>query len=973
MSVTESRPADGAATALPELPPARLPAAPPADLLLPRALVMGAVLFGIYLLDQAANVLLDLWLLESLGYEDVFWTNFQAAAIIFVLCALAFGAAVAVPALTLGRLGRAGRRRALLVAGLVGTYAGYVYLHRFPNYLLAFNGREFGREDPAFGHDIGFYVFDLPAIWTTLHILTALALVGLASSVLFAWLGRSHAPAPDGVGRALGFVGHVSRPLTLGFAVFLGLMLALDTYFRRYSLLTRDNYDSSIPNGAQVLDVTGFFSNKNAILVEAIVLVATAVMVTLRLRTARRAVTGAGPATWRPAFTRGALALLLLPGLSLDIGFRSAVALRDQIEVTPNEPVVQYPFIERHVQATNTAYGMDRVETKPFTPKGPGDPLPDLERIKASPTFKNLPLWPGYNSFLERLIDPEYVDRLFLRPGPDLDTTIYGPTLATFQQQEKLRPYYDFMDVDTVRYRPGGRPGLFASSARELPLVEPKPWLAWWGQSFVVFTHGHGLVMAPVGQSDDKGEPTYASSGIPTRVTDPALKPANESLYYAEGAGSMAYSNLREIQEHDRPTDQGREQITFDEDVDAGVKLDSWFKRVVFGWKSRQFVDIVASDLINEDSRVHYYRTPLERVEHLAPFLYNDTDPYAVNRGDGISWMVNSMTTSNNYPYSARGELGDKSDRRTPTRRPTRWINYVRDSVKTTVDAYTGQIKLYKFADEPIVNTWSDIYPDLFAEKEQMPAELRDQVQYPPQLFHMQFDDMYIYYHQKEALQFFSQEDVFDDGDEVVGPVLEGGRGITFSIEPYYWLPETGRDLPRSSSPTQFAMSMVFTPENALNLRAIATAYMDGEDYGRLSLLEIPKGRFFPGPEQADTAIDQDPFISQQLGLWQRQGLEVIRGHTTPLVVDGDVIYVEPLFIRSEQNPLPRLERVIVVFRGKAYMQTTLDQALTAALKPGAQFPIRPGPELGGEPAFDARGRLVTPGPAGEERTAPGR
>jgi len=954
-----ARTGEQAPATAPSLDHLRLPVLSAPSVLLTRGLVLVAFVFGLYLLDQIANVLLDFWLLESLGYEQVFWTNFQAAALIFALTFLAFGAAVAMPALLLGNLGRSGRLRALLVAGLIATYAGYAYLHRFPDYLLWANGGGFGTRDPVYDNDIGFYVFDLPAIWTTMHILTLLGLTGLAASVTFAWIGRDRSARPADVGRVLGAVGQVARPLTLAWVAFLGLVLAVDTWLRRYGLLNADNYDASIPSGAQAIDVTGLFSTKNAILVEALVLLATTVAVILRLRAARRAATGAPAASWRPAFTRGALALLLLPGLSVDIAFRAAVAVRSQIEITPNEPVVQYPFIKRHIDATNTAYGLDKIERKSFVPKGPGDPAPDADELATSATVANVPLWPGYNTWLERLIDPEYVERLFLQPPGD--TTIYGPTLATFQQQEKLRPYYDFMDVDTVRYRTAGGPRLFASSARELPLVEPKPWLAWWGQRFVVFTHGHGLVMTPVGAGDDKGEPAYASSGIPTRVTDPALKPGNESLYYAEGAGSMAYSNLRGIQEHDRPTDDGREQISFPDGVDAGVRLDSWIKRLAFGFKSRQFLDIVASDLIDEGSRVHFYRTPLERLEHLAPFLYNDTDPYAVNRGDGISWMVNSMTTTTRYPYSAMGELGDKADRRSPTPRPTRDVNYVRDAVKATVDAYTGKVDLYKFADEPIINAWAKTYPDLFKDRAEMPEPLADQVQYPPQLFHLQFDDLYIYYHQKDALTFFSQEDVFDDGDEVVGPVLSDGEAISFSIEPYYWMPKTGSDLPKSSDETQFAMSMVFTPENALNLRAIATAYMEGEDYGRLSILELPKGRYFPGPEQADSAIDQDPFISQQLGLWQRQGLEVIRGHTTPLVIDGDVLYVEPLFIRSKQNPLPRLERVIVVYRGKATMQTTLEQALRAAVQPGAQFPIRPGPELGGEPAFGADGRIERP------------
>jgi uncharacterized membrane protein (UPF0182 family) len=206
----------------------------------------------------------------------------------------------------------------------------------------------------------------------------------------------------------------------------------------------------------------------------------------------------------------------------------------------------------------------------------------------------------------------------------------------------------------------------------------------------------------------------------------------------------------------------------------------------------------------------------------------------------------------------------------------------------------------------------------------------------------------------KDPITFFSLEDIFDDADEVKGPLVTEGRALAFSIEPYYWVAETGTGdvLPASDRDAQFALSTVFTPDGAVNLRAIATAYMEGSDYGRLSILQVPKGVFVHGPEQADTAIDQDAFISQQIALWSRLGLEVIRGHTTPLVVGRDVLYVEPIFIRSKQTPVPQLKRVAVVFRGEAFMGETMEDALRAAIEPGATFPVRPGPELGGEPGF---------------------
>jgi uncharacterized protein len=335
--------------------------------------------------------------------------------------------------------------------------------------------------------------------------------------------------------------------------------------------------------------------------------------------------------------------------------------------------------------------------------------------------------------------------------------------------------------------------------------------------------------------------------------------------------------------------------------------------------------------------------------------------------------MVNGLTYSDEYPYSMHQQLGDKAYVRTPTQRNAIWVNYVQDSVKATVDAFTGQINLYKWKEEPVVDTWADIYPDLFKGQDEMPQRLAEQVQYPPQLMHIQFDDTYIYSHMTDPLTNFSQEDLFDDGDEVKGPVIEGleGEPLNFSIEPYYWMAETGKGpLPQSAPPTQFAMSTIFTPESALNLRAVITAYQEGRDYGKLSMAVVPKGEFHPGPEQADAAIDQDPFISQQIGFWSRRGLEVIRGHTTPLIVENEMLYVEPLFVRSVQNPVPQLERVIVVFRGDAFMGRDLEEALREALIGRARFPIRPGPELGGEPGFDENGDRIF-GPGEEERPAP--
>jgi uncharacterized membrane protein (UPF0182 family) len=269
------------------------------------------------------------------------------------------------------------------------------------------------------------------------------------------------------------------------------------------------------------------------------------------------------------------------------------------------------------------------------------------------------------------------------------------------------------------------------------------------------------------------------------------------------------------------------------------------------------------------------------------------------------------------------------------------------------MDAYTGRVHFYKWANEPIVNTWASIYPKVFEPKSAMPAPLQQQVQYPTQLAHLQMDDIWIYTHVKNPLTYFAQEDLYDDADQVFGATITEGKKATFSIEPYYWMAKPGDSgLAPSSASQQFSLSMIFTPENANNVHAIGTVYMDGADYGRMSYLVIPKGYYFESPQQADAAIDQDPFVSQQLGFWNRRGVSLIRGQMMPLIANGELIYVEPLFIKSQQNPLPRLKRVLVVYRGHAVMAQDLKTALYYELHPNPVFPIRPGPELGGEPTF---------------------
>jgi uncharacterized protein len=354
-------------------------------------------------------------------------------------------------------------------------------------------------------------------------------------------------------------------------------------------------------------------------------------------------------------------------------------------------------------------------------------------------------------------------------------------------------------------------------------------------------------------------------------------------------------------------------------------------KRIVFGWRSGEFWEMVFSTLITPETRIHYDRQPLHRLQRVAPFLYLEANPYASIVEGEITWLVNAVTASDYYPYSKHSYLGDKSVSRSPELVETQRVNYVEDSVKATINAATGQVQLYRIADEPVINTWAAVYPSLFTSGGEMPPEVRQQLTYPLHLFHIQFDDLYIYYHMDDPIYFFNMEDMWDDADEVLGPVIDKGKAITFSVEPYHMLVETGGVLPEAAERNQFVMAMVFTPEGARNLRAIPIVYQDGDDYGRIFVLMVPKGMFIIGPEQADAVIDQNPEISEQISWWNRQGNDVIRGHTSLLLVEDEVVYVEPLFIRSQQNATTQLKRIIVVVRGEAFMSETLEHALQLA------------------------------------------
>lgn len=915
-----------------ELPVIHLERAPASMTLLRRLSMLGLVFLGLFLLDRVSLVLFDYWLLLELKLASVFWTNFAMSAKLFVIGLVTMTIGIALPAY-LNKLDAAQRRLVTMLAVIGGSLGGYFLSGTYLDFLY-FDGLPFGEVDPVYGKDLGFYVYNLDNYW---HIWRAAIFgtgLGLLSAIGCSYLAWLTAGKPDplgdvGASRTWRMLSILFNKITLVPVALVGIVLAWGEWLSRYDLLFNYHKKHVVKVGATVIDVDGFLSNRTYVYVTTVVILALAGMLLVYLKTLNEANEGKAAEGWQPKLTQLRNFMLLL--LVVDFGFKGAVGLRNVLAVQPNEPVIQLDYIARHVEATRKAYGMANVEEIEFVPAGPGDPVPDVDALINHPTIKNAPLWPGFSSYLEAQLDPQHSLRILQTQG---DKMIYGPTMEIFFQQQKLRAYYNFLGIDSVRYTIDGEKKMFTSAVREVPLVEPQPWLAWWGQQYMLYTHGYGLVMADVASATAEGEPNYVASGIPMKTAYDVLNVEHPRIYYGEGSGTMAYTNVKGMKELDYPTNQGRAELWLPEGYGTGVHVDSLIKRLAFGWRSGQLFEVLFSGIIDENTRVHYYRTPLERLEQVAPFLYYDSGSVHAAVVDGeVLWIANALSTSDDYPYSMWGDLGDKSDERMRYPRAHRIVNYVEDSVKATVNAATGHLKFYKMTDDPLISTWAGVYPDLFVDgTKEMPAGVRAQLTYPLQYFHLQFDDIYIYYHMQDPMYFFNMEDMFDDADEVLGPIMSSGSAIRFSTEPQSFLLETGGIIPEAKDKLQYALAMPFTSEKAWGLRAIPMVYQDGDDYGRLIVLSVPKGHYTYSPEQADAAIDQNPIISRDFSWWSRMGSDVIRGHTSTLIVGNEVLYVEPIFIRSEQNRATQMKRVAVVFRGVARMGVTLEEALRFAI-----------------------------------------
>lgn len=559
-------------------------------------------------------------------------------------------------------------------------------------------------------------------------------------------------------------------------------------------------------------------------------------------------------------------------------------AFVQKFRVTPNEIAIERPYLERNIQFTRQAYNLDTIEKSSF-PAGRVLSAADVRQNRD--TVDNIRLWD------------------------------WEPLQQTYSQLQEMRLYYEFKDIDVDRYIVDGRYRQVMVAARELNQEHLPAQAKTWVNQRLKYTHGYGVAMSPVNELSSEGLPNFFLKDIPP-VSSTDLKVTRPEIYYGESKDQYVIVNTKS-QEFDYP--KGDENMYSTYEGDGGVKLDNIGRRLIFALALGDYKLLLSGDVDNS-SRVLFYRNLKQRVPKIAPFLQFDGDPYVVLSEGKLFWMWDAYTTTDKYPYSE------------PYKRS---YNYIRNSVKVVVDAYSGKVDFYiSDPKDPIIQTYSKIFPGMFKPLEEMPPDLHRHIRYPVDLFKAQ-SEMFTVYHMEDPQVFYNKEDKWNLPTEVYASEER-------PMEPYY----TVIKLPGEDSP-EFVLILPFTPTNKKNMIAWLGARSDGEDYGKLLSFSFPKQELVYGPMQLEARINQDTFISQQVSLWDQRGSKVIRGNLLVIPVKDSLLYVEPLYLQSEQSKMPELRRVIVAHGDRIVMEPTLDIALERIFGAGSG-PPKPatGPETPG-------------------------
>ncbi|UCB43016.1 MAG: UPF0182 family protein [Dehalococcoidales bacterium] len=535
-----------------------------------------------------------------------------------------------------------------------------------------------------------------------------------------------------------------------------------------------------------------------------------------------------------------------------------------RFQVEPNELVREAPYIEYNIEFTREAFALNRIDEQSF----PAEEMPSIEEIDENQaTINNIRLWD------------------------------HRPLLETYQQLQSIRLYYDFNDVDVDRYPIDGEYRQVMLSAREISAENLASEAQTWVNRRLQYTHGYGIAMSPVNEVSTEGLPNFFVKDLPPVGVVDITRPG---IYFGEKTNDYVIVNAKTDEIDYRA---GDDTIYSRYQGETGVSLSGFIRRLVYAWEMGDFNILISSELTPE-SRILYHRNIQDRVNHIAPFLKLDSDPYLVVMEDGrLVWIQDAYTVTDRYPYSEPLSNG---------------LNYIRNSVKVVIDAYDGSTIFYiADTEDALIRTYQAIFPELFVDAEEMPEDLKAHRRYPEYMFDVQAE-VYQTYHMQNAAIFYNKEDLwavpreyYDDREQL--------------MEPYYVtmrLPGEDED--------EFLLMLPFTPTTKEFTIGWLAARCDGNNYGKLFAYNFPKTRQIYGPSQIENRIQQDTEITKELALWGQGGSKVIRGNLLLIPLGNSHLYVEPVFLEAEGVGLPELKRVIVAAGDQIAMENTLEESIAA-------------------------------------------
>ena len=761
------------------------------------------------------------------------------------------------------------------IPALFGLFGGVAAASRWQLVLLWMNGTPSGTKDPQFNLDVSFYLFDLPFFQAVVAFSSAVVLIALIATAVVTYL--------------YGGIRVVSREVWISMAarVQISVLAAMYLILQAVSLwldqYTTLNDTGTLITGASYTDVAATIPGR-------VILAGIALMVAVLF------VVTAFTGRWRLPLVGTALLIVA----SLIVGsLYPWIVQRFQVE--PNAKSLETPYIKRNIDMTRDAYGIADVEEEEYA--ATTDATPGALRQDAE-TTANI-----------RIIDPSLVS-------------------ASVAQLEQFKQFYSFdKQLDVDRYNIDGKTQDAVVAVRELNVAGLDNSQSWINNT-VVYTHGYGLVAAYGNQRSASGEPVFLESGIPTTG---ALGDFEPRVYFGEQSPDYSIVGApkgADPVELDYPSGtQGESQTYTTFDGDGGPKLDNVFKKLVYALKF-QSEQIFLSDSVNSQSQILYDRDPLTRVQKVAPYLTLDSDPYPSVVDGQIVWIVDGYTTSASYPYSKTVSLSDTiSDSVTPAQNyALDDVNYIRNSVKATVNAYDGKVTLYSWDDQdPILKTWQKVFPSTVKPMSDMSGDLMSHVRYPADLFKVQ-RSVLGQYHVTNAGSFYSSEDAW------VTPNDPQSTDTEKKYQPPYYLT---MQLPEQDAPS-FSLYSTFIPrQGGEQSRNVLTGYLavdanagaeDGKrssDYGKIRLLTLPKDDTVPGPGQVQNTFDSDPSVSSQINILKQGQTEVLNGNLLTVPVGGGLLYVQPVYVKSTgDTSFPLLQKVLVAFGDQIAFEDTLDEAL---------------------------------------------